>query len=254
MAIPTTLESLSTTAASNGPAGSEQRTLADDGLRQGYAFTRQLASEGSNLASASTVTPPSTGYQFDITGTTTITTIASTNSWNGRRVLFLFQGALTLTHSSNLDLPGAANITTAAGDAAEFVQTGSGAWLCFLYCRGATHPPLSGTYTPTLTNSTNVASSTSFTAYYTRVGDVVSVHGSITVDPTAAAETLIYLSLPIASSLSSLRQLAGTAAGAAATAYGVVTGDTDTDTALLRFIAASTAAETWQYHFSYVVA
>lgn len=128
MAIPTTIESLSTTAASNGPSGSDDLNTADDGLRQAYAFIRQVVSLGSNIASASTITPPSTGYAFNITGTTTITTIASTNSWDGRLILLIFAGALTLTHSSNLALPGSANITTAANDIAEFVQTASGAW------------------------------------------------------------------------------------------------------------------------------
>lgn len=135
MPIPTTLESLSTTAASNGPAGSESRTLADDGLRQAYAFIRQLVTKGADIASAATITPPSTGSVFTITGTTTIATIASTNSWNGRQIMLLFAAALTLTHSSNLALPGSASITTAANDAALFVQTGSGAWRCTQYMR-----------------------------------------------------------------------------------------------------------------------
>lgn len=135
MSIPTTIESLSTTAASNGPAGSEQRTLADDGLRQGFAFIKQLKSLAT-LASGNTVTPPSTANVFSVTGTTTINTIASTNSWDGRDIWFVFAGALTLTHSSNLDLPGAANITTVVGDTACFIQTASGAWICAAYQRG----------------------------------------------------------------------------------------------------------------------
>lgn len=128
MAIPTTIESLSTTAASNGPSGSDDRNTADDGLRQAYAFIKQTVSLGSNITSASTITPPSTGSVFNVTGTTAITTIASTNSWDGRIVTFIFAGSLTLTHSSNLALPGSANITTAANDIATFVQTASGAW------------------------------------------------------------------------------------------------------------------------------
>jgi len=135
MPIPTTLESLSTTAASNSPSGSEQRTLADDGLRQAYAFIKQVVSQGSDIASASTITPASTGYQFDVTGTTSITTIASTNSWDGRLIALQFDGALTLTHSSTLYLPGAANITTAAGDVALFLQRSSGSWQCISYSR-----------------------------------------------------------------------------------------------------------------------
>lgn len=135
MAIPTTIESLSTTAASNGPSGSDQRNIADDGLRTAYAFIKMGVVQGSDIASASTITPASTAWLFDVTGTTSITAIGSTNSWDGRMVALQFDGILTLTHSSNLALPGSANITTAAGDVAFFVQRGSGAWRCVNYQR-----------------------------------------------------------------------------------------------------------------------
>jgi hypothetical protein len=48
-----------------------------------------------------------------VTGTTTITSFGS--NFRGPRFL-TFEGAVTLTHSSTLVLPGNANITTAAGD------------------------------------------------------------------------------------------------------------------------------------------
>lgn len=147
MPIPTTIESLSTTAASNGPAGSEDRSTADDGLRQAYAFIKQSVSLGSNIASASSITPPSTGSVFNITGTTTITAIGSTNSWDGRIVTFIFAGALTLTHSATLPLPGSINITTAANDVATFVQTASGTWRCVAYERSNGGALLNGNVT-----------------------------------------------------------------------------------------------------------
>lgn len=150
MPVPTTIESLSTTAASNGPAGSEQRTLADDGLRQAYAFIRQLVTLGANIASAATITPPSTGSAFNITGVVTITAIASTNSWDGRIITLIFADAVTLTHSSTLALPGAISLTTAANTVAQFVQTGSGAWRCFEYLRADAkiHNSAGTAYTP----------------------------------------------------------------------------------------------------------
>jgi hypothetical protein len=144
MAIPSSIESLSTTAASNGPAGTDDRSVADDGLRQAYAFIRQGVTLGSNIASASSITPLSTGSVFNITGTTAITGIASTNSWDGRVVTFIFAGALTLTHGANLALPGSVNITTAANDVATFVQTGSGAWRCNTYQKAGSGALLAG--------------------------------------------------------------------------------------------------------------
>jgi hypothetical protein len=47
-----------------------------------------------------------------------------------------FDGALTLTHhATDLILPGGVNITTAAGDEAEFVEYASGDWRCTSYFR-----------------------------------------------------------------------------------------------------------------------
>jgi hypothetical protein len=70
----------------------------------------------------------------------------------------------------------------------------------------------SGTYTPTLTNTTNVAASTTGVCQYMRVGSVVTVSGQLSIDPTsAAADTVIRMTLPIASDFSgSTRTCAGT--------------------------------------------
>ena len=179
MAIPTTIESLSTTAASNGPAGSEQRSLADDGLRQAYAFIKQVVSQGSDIASASTITPSSTGHQFDVTGTTSITTIASTNSWDGRLIALQFDGVLTLTHSSNLYLPGAANITTAAGDVALFLQRGSGAWQCISYSRKADNLTVQGNLT--VNGNTTLGNAGT---------DTVTTNGNVTVNAPTSGVTM----------------------------------------------------------------
>ncbi|MCD5994137.1 hypothetical protein KDX38_11090 [Pseudomonas sp. CDFA 602] len=43
--------------------------------------------------------------------------------------------SITLVHSSNLRLPGAANITMIIGDSAKFVSLGSGRWFCEWYTR-----------------------------------------------------------------------------------------------------------------------
>jgi len=61
----------------------------------------------------------------------------------------------------------------------------------------------SGTYTPTLTNYYNISAS-SFDAYtstkYIRIGNIVTVSGSVIITPTTASSYVILeLSLPIAS-------------------------------------------------------
>lgn len=92
------------------------------------------------LASASTVNIGVAGANtISISGTTGITTFDTIASGSTRRLVF--QGALTLTHNAtSLILPGAANITTAAGDVAEFVSLGGGNWRCIGYQRASGTP------------------------------------------------------------------------------------------------------------------
>lgn len=88
--------------------------------------------KGSDVASANAMTLGD-GNFFDITGTTTINTIASKGI--GTMVVLQFDGILQLTHSADLFLPTAANITTAAGDIAVFYEYASGDWRCASYTR-----------------------------------------------------------------------------------------------------------------------
>jgi hypothetical protein len=67
-----------------------------------------------------------------ITGTTTITALGTALSGVTRHLRFA--AALTLTHNAtSLILPGAANITTAAGDTAIAISLGSGNWVVVNY-------------------------------------------------------------------------------------------------------------------------
>lgn len=74
-----------------------------------------------------------------ISGTTTITGLGTVKAGTSKTVTF--SGALTLTHNgTSLILPGAANITTVAGDTAEFTSLGSGNWKCRWFNRAASAP------------------------------------------------------------------------------------------------------------------
>lgn len=89
-------------------------------------------SKGADVASAGALTLGTDGNYFDITGTTTITSIATLGI--GTQVTLHFDGALTLTHhATDLILPSGANITTAAGDEFTFVEYASGDWRCIGY-------------------------------------------------------------------------------------------------------------------------
>lgn len=104
-----------------------------------------LWQRGADIASSGTLSlPAGGGGVYNITGTTTITGIGSAQG--GRCIKVKFAGALTLTHNgTSLILPGAANITTVAGDTAEFINeaaadaSGSN-WRCFNYMRASGSP------------------------------------------------------------------------------------------------------------------
>lgn len=100
-------------------------------------------SKGADVASATTLTLGNDGNYFDITGTTTITSIRAITI--GTVVRLHFDSTLTLTHhSTDLILPGAANITTATGDNATFVEYATGDWRCTNYQVAATAPGAGG--------------------------------------------------------------------------------------------------------------
>lgn len=71
-----------------------------------------------------------------VSGTTTITSFGTVRTGTIR--FLRFSGVLTLTNNStSLILPGAANITTAAGDTAAFVSEGAGNWRCLQYSKAS---------------------------------------------------------------------------------------------------------------------
>lgn len=94
--------------------------------------------KGADIASAGTVTFLDDGDYVHITGTTTITDLDFTTARNGKRVKVVFDGILTLTHhATTLVLPTGANIVTAAGDTAEFVQDSADNIKCLWYQRAS---------------------------------------------------------------------------------------------------------------------
>jgi hypothetical protein len=140
MPIPTAISELSKVASENSPAGTESvKGTIDDYLRAGFAFLRQLSDLVGGptvvLASAATVNIGFAGSaNVSITGTTAITAFDTIAEGTLRWVTFA--GALTLTHNAtSLQLPGTANIVTAAGDVAAFKSLGAGNWKCLSYTR-----------------------------------------------------------------------------------------------------------------------
>lgn len=113
------------------------------------------------------------------------------------------------------------------------------------------------TYTPTLTNTANLDSSTTSEWQYLRVGNTVTTSGRITMDPTAAAEasTTLGITIPIASNFGAAADATG-----ACTIYNVQTersitveADSTNDRFTVQFLSDHNTEQTWSCHVSYQV-
>jgi len=152
MPVPSNISDLSKVAGDNSPQGTESaKGTIDDYFRAHASFIRQLADLAGGptvaLASGSIVNVGFAGSaNILITGTANVfgfdNIAEGTLRWVG------FAGALTMTHSAtSFVLPGAANISTMAGDVALFKSLGGGNWKCLVYQRisGTSAHPASAT-------------------------------------------------------------------------------------------------------------
>ena len=104
--------------------------------------TKQTVAKGADLSSANTLTIGTDGNYFDVEGTTQINTMTVAIN---RSFTLQFDGALVLQHhATNLDLPTEANITTAAGDVAQFFSHTANQVQCVNYTRADGTAPAGG--------------------------------------------------------------------------------------------------------------
>lgn len=116
----------------------------------------------------------------------------------------------------------------------------------------------SGTYTPTITNTANLDTTTSLGAQYIRVNNVVHVSGAFTADVTASGTfTDLRLTLPVASNLGSQFHCSGVVNSQslvpADNIGGAIEGDTTNDEARVVFYSSGTGARTYYFTFTYRV-
>ena len=113
-----------------------------------------------------------------------------------------------------------------------------------------------GTYTPTLTNVTNIAASVAAVTTYSRVGATVTVAGTVQIDPTATGQIELGISLPVASNFAATTNAGGTAVdrtSAGGPQYGAIDADSTNDRVALKAEAASGNNRTWSFIFAYQV-
>jgi hypothetical protein len=127
----------------SGETGTEVGDAIPAGTNTENVFTMiQSLGKGADLGDANIaagiLTLGTDGNAFDLTGTETITGIASPTGTGRPWVLFRFDTARQLTHhATNLVLPGGEDILTEIGDIALFVEYAQADWRCVSYQRVA---------------------------------------------------------------------------------------------------------------------
>lgn len=112
----------------------------------------------------------------------------------------------------------------------------------------------SGTYTPALTNTTNVAASTAYACQYLRIGATVSVSGKVSIDPTTTGDTVLGMSIPIASAFSQEFHAGGSAIAYAVAGLSVaIFADATNDRFTFRFTAVDTANRDFFFTATYQI-
>jgi hypothetical protein len=110
------------------------------------------------------------------------------------------------------------------------------------------------TYTPTLTNIANLTASTPYQCHYMRVASTVFVSGRFDADPTAAGDTQLGISLPVASNFGAAADAGGVAFAPAVAGLGAgIQGDPASDTVIVQWQAVDTANRGFFFTFGYEV-
>lgn len=125
-----------------------------------------------------------------------------------------------------------------------------------LNLKANTETTFSGVYTPIITVTTNLDEPTTITkSQYMRVGNVVTVYGRFMANATLTAmSTSFEMSLPIASDIISIEDIAGTAVSGLI--YGLVAavvGSVANNTALIRWVSSDVNEGSYAYHFTYSI-
>lgn len=109
------------------------------------------------------------------------------------------------------------------------------------------------TYTPALTNVTNVAASTAFLCQWVQIGDMVTVSGRVDIDPTALGFIELGMTLPVASNFASGLECGGTAVAKLVTEALAISADTVNNRAVFQGVATDTANRAYSFSFTYRV-
>lgn len=112
----------------------------------------------------------------------------------------------------------------------------------------------SDVFTPVLTPRANVTDAVAYECQYMKVGNVVTAAGALDIQPTAGAvETMVGISLPLASGFIGIEQCGGSANALGVVASGGILADVAEEEAMLNFIAPDASLRTWSFSFTYLI-
>lgn len=162
-------------------------------------------------------------------------------------------GLTTIVAGSDVDFEPSSDVLTSAGEdnVLVLVKKSYNRWRVLNGGGGSFE---SGTYTPTLTNTTNIAASTAYLCTYSRTDNSVTFSGQIDIDPTSASSsTVLGMSIPIPSGFTTSRQCGGTfSAIASASDVGGIITDATNDRLTLQYICtADVSNHTYSFHVTY---
>lgn len=183
----------------------------------------------------------SSSYKVDISGGLNIST-GNTYDINGS----------AHTHDYS-EISGADAGTDATAAELETLTDGSNADSLHVHSTTGLSDVASGSYTPTLYNTTNIDSSTAYTCYYTRIGNYVTVTGHVNIDPTSTGDTQLGMTIPVASTFTTFRNMSGVMHAYTSNEGGGVYADTTNHRAILRFNSGVTSSHGFTFTFTYVV-
>lgn len=109
------------------------------------------------------------------------------------------------------------------------------------------------TYTPTHTALTNLDATTPRLTSYYRVGNVVTLAGGFSADPTAAGACSFEMSVPIASDFANTFEAGGTSALVVGAEPGGISAVVANDTLIVQWVAAGTADAAYTFNATYRV-
>lgn len=180
---------------------------------------------------------------------------------NGQQLILRGSSAtdtITITDGNGVQLNG--NVTLGLNDTITLYYDGliTNDWIELTRSLNGTQIGVlaSGVYTPTASSATNLDSTPTMSeAQYMRVGSVVTVSGSFTANPTTTATaTNFEITLPIASNIGAVEDVAGVAFTGTAISEGAeIDGVAANDTAQFEWLATDVSSRTWSYIFTYQI-